>query len=82
MHAGVPSVNMDFPEYRSIIDQYPVGFLVSTLDPEILAQYISEIIVDEARLHAMRMACEEAAQVFCWEQESLILKDIFQQSIQ
>ena len=82
MHAGIPSLNMDFPEYRYIIDQFLVGFLVNTLDPESLAQYISEIIVDEAQLQVMRTVCEEASQVFCWEQESLILKELFQSFIQ
>jgi glycosyltransferase involved in cell wall biosynthesis len=77
MHAGVPSLNMDFPEYRDIIDQYPVGFLVNTLDPEPLAQYISTYIVDEVRLNVMKKACVDAARIFCWEQESLLFKDVF-----
>lgn len=77
MHAGVPSVNIDFPEYRSIIDKYPVGILVHDLNHVSLAQYISEIIVDEPHMFRMKRACEDARQKYCWQQESLILKDLF-----
>jgi glycosyltransferase involved in cell wall biosynthesis len=77
MHAGVPSLNMDFPEYRSIMDQFPVGILVHDLNHVSLAQYISKIIVDEPRMLRMKRACEDAKQEYCWQQESLILKELF-----
>ena len=77
MHAGVPSLNMDFPEYRRIIEQFPVGILVSDLNHVSLAQYISDIIVDEPRMLSMKSACMDARQTYCWQQESMILKKLF-----
>jgi glycosyltransferase involved in cell wall biosynthesis len=77
MHGGVPSLNMDFPEYRFIIHQYPVGILIHDLNHRSLAQYISEIIVDEPHMLRMKRACEEARQTYCWQQESLILEKLF-----
>lgn len=69
IHAGVPSVNMDFPEYRDIVRDMPVGICIASLEPGQYAAHVRALLDDEARLEQMIGACEEARLVFHWERE-------------
>ena len=70
MQAGVPSLNMDFPEYRYIIDQYDNGYITDTLAPEALAAEINAILQDSNTYNKKQMNSLKAAEVFNWEKES------------
>jgi glycosyltransferase involved in cell wall biosynthesis len=73
IHAGVPSLNMNFPEYRSMIETNPVGICIGTLTPTDIANTIKEMLSDKEKMQAM-IASSEAARVnFTWERESSIL---------
>ena len=79
MHAGIPSVNMNFPVYHSIIQKYQVGICVNNLDPEELAKEIELLLENSFELANKKAACREAAQLFNWENEKLTLLKIWSQ---
>ncbi len=76
MQAGVPSINMDFPEYRTIIDQYDNGYIINTLEPEALATEINAILQDSNTYHKKQMNSLKAAKVFNWKKESEKIKNV------
>ncbi len=81
MHQGIPSVNMDFPEYRGIINQYDVGVLVQELTPEAISIVINGLLEDKNRLHEMHVNCQNASQKYNWQNEEQKLVKLFKSLI-
>lgn len=69
MHAEVPSVNMDFPEYRAIISKYGVGLLISDLDKNEIADNINLLLSDHEKYSSMKSACRTACDMYNWDHE-------------
>ncbi len=69
MHAEVPSINMDFPEYRAIVTKHGVGLLISHLDKNEIANNINQLLGDQAKYAAMKAACRSACDIYNWDQE-------------
>jgi glycosyltransferase involved in cell wall biosynthesis len=80
MHAGIPAINMDFPEYQLIYQKYPIGRLLRDLNPEDLAVMINEIYLNENEYLSMQNACVEASKEYNWDVEEKNLFDIFKKS--
>lgn len=82
MHAALPQLTMDYPEYRQINDKYKVAVLIDNLKPEYIATTINTIISNRELLADMREACVKAREEFNWQREEkkllLFYKNIFQ----
>lgn len=76
MHAGVPSLNMDFPEYRHWLEKYETGYLVQELTPRSIADAVNQIVYDKATYDRKRLNCIQAAEKFNWENESIKISTI------
>ena len=79
MHACVPSINMAFPEYIGIINSFKVGVMIESLDQELIAATINELLENMEKMEEMREACRKAKQIYNWEYESKKLIEIFDQ---
>lgn len=79
IQAGLPSVQMDFPEYRRIQEQYGVFQLVPDLDPETLSAAIRRLLEDGAFYAEMSRNCLKAAAELCWEEEEERLLRIYKE---
>ncbi|CAH1000225.1 hypothetical protein LEM8419_01374 [Neolewinella maritima] len=77
IQAGLPSVQMDFPEYRAIHVQYDVFSLLPTLSPTALAAVIRELIDQPDRYVQLQANCHAAARDLCWEVEAPKLLKIY-----
>ncbi len=77
MHAEVPSVNMNFPEYELIHQRFKTGILISELNPEIIANAINSMTTDEDHYLSMKTACNQAKNWYNWQTEEKKLKAIF-----
>ncbi len=77
MHAGIPSINMQFPEYQEICNQFDVAVLVQEYNTEALIKSI-RILEDPAIYQSKKQASSQAAQHFHWEQESEKLISLFE----
>ncbi|UYZ63727.1 glycosyltransferase [Hymenobacter weizhouensis] len=79
LHAGVPQVTIDFPEYRALNDQYDVADLVPDLRPATLAQALNRLLPggDEARYQQLRDNCRHARHHLHWEQEERVLLALY-----
>ena len=75
VHAGIPQICIDFPEYRKLMKEYEVGILSGITGKEIHAA------LDEMKLPAVQArfsaAAKEAKEVWNWQQESVHLIGLY-----
>lgn len=76
VQASVPAIHMNFPEYRALFTQYPVGQLIDDLEPETIRQAIDDLLIEE-NWKACAEACQRAAKEWNWEQEEQKLIEIY-----
>ena len=78
LHAGLPQVNVDFPEYRKLNDQYHVAVLVNNIEPKTIADSINNLMADTVLLKELRQNCIEARQELNWQNEEKKLISFYQ----
>lgn len=72
VQAGVPQISMDFPAYRSFMDEVEVGILVPNLETEALLSAIQQL--SEPEYHkSIADNCRKAAGIWHWEREEVKL---------
>ena len=77
IHAGLPSINMNYPEYERIIKQYPCALLIDEVKVEIIIEAIQRIDQSPSLWQSMSDACAKASKQFTWENESKKLVEIY-----
>lgn len=77
VQAGVPSVQMDFPEYRDLQERYGCYALLDNLQVDSLAAVIKRLSDDVAAYNDLRNKCLAAAPELCWEREEQVLLDLY-----
>ncbi|WP_354583604.1 glycosyltransferase [Hymenobacter sp. UYCo722] len=72
VHAGIPQVLIDFPEYRALNDAFDVAELVADLAPATLAAVLNRLLPggDAARYQHLAANCRRAAPHLSWQQEA------------
>ncbi len=78
MHACIPSINMDFPEYRIINRQYKVSYLLSEMS---IIAYVTAIrsFENEDVYREYTLRCAEASKEYNWQKEKEKLKKLYAQ---
>ncbi len=76
MHAGLPSVHMEFPEYSYLNEQYQMSYLAKTYSVSAIQDAITYFETGENYKNAQE-ACSQAAQNFTWEKEKIKLQKLF-----
>jgi glycosyltransferase involved in cell wall biosynthesis len=69
IHASLPQVAMDFPEFRKINNEFEVAVLVPTLDIQPIAAAINSLIENKALHSQLKMNCLRAKGVLNWQEE-------------
>ncbi len=70
IQADVPAMHMNFPEYRALVEKYPVAILIEELSPLTIVSKISELQQDESQYSALVYACQNAKKHFTWQIEA------------
>ncbi|MEL7162298.1 MAG: glycosyltransferase, partial [Bacteroidota bacterium] len=76
VQAELPSVQMDFPEYRAINERYNCYRLLDELDVGKLVEIVRELSAPRAYL-SLREGCATAAADLCWEKEEIVLRTLW-----
>ena len=76
LQAGVPSVNMDFVEYRDFLDHYPVGLTLSKLEKNDIAEVINRVVEDKEFYNKLKSTAERVSSQFSWENEEKKIGDL------
>lgn len=75
--AGKPILASGFPEIRKVVEKYGTGMLIEDLEPGTIAGAIREMQTNRLLVEQMSQNARKAALELTWENESVILKDIF-----
>ena len=69
VQAGVPSLQMDFPEYKQLNAQHECFVLLADLSPQTIADAVHQLLHDDALYLRLHQQCRVAAREWHWEQE-------------
>ena len=69
IHASIPQVTMNYPEYRKINDQYKVAELIDDLEPATIANAINKLLNDMQLYSILKNNCVEAKKKLNWQNE-------------
>jgi hypothetical protein len=69
IHAGLPQINADFPEYRKLNDKYHVAVLVNNIEPKTIADSVNNLMADGVLLEQLKQNCLKAREELNWQNE-------------
>ncbi len=75
--AGTPQLVSDLPELRHIVRKYNTGVVIRSHEPGHIAAAISSMLTDKKQLKEMEAGCREAARELCWENEEVVVREIY-----
>jgi glycosyltransferase involved in cell wall biosynthesis len=78
IHAGIPQIAMNFPEYQKINQQFEVAVLLDSIASEQIAEAVNNLLLDSVLYQRLRQNCLQARQVLNWQQEEKKLLDFYQ----
>jgi glycosyltransferase involved in cell wall biosynthesis len=78
IHAEIPQVAVNYPEYRKINEQFEVAVLVDKINPEIVAGAINNLLSNDVLYWRLRKNCIMARETFNWQQEEKKLLAFYQ----
>jgi glycosyltransferase involved in cell wall biosynthesis len=70
MQAGLPVIASDFPEIRSVVQKFEIGYVVDPESPDAVAQALRTILDDGDTKSLMRANSYAASKVCNWNHES------------
>lgn len=77
MQARKPSINMAFPEYIHLLNQFQTGLVIDDLNEKQLSDAILILKNDVDLYTKIKKQCDLASSVFTWEKESEKLIDFY-----
>ncbi|MEO5889722.1 MAG: glycosyltransferase [Ferruginibacter sp.] len=69
IHHLVPQLTMDYPEYRTINEQYEVALLIENLEPVTIAGSLNQLINDDTLYERLHQNCNRAREQLNWQEE-------------
>ena len=72
--AGIPSLNMNFPEYEKLNKEFEVAVLIDDLNSEKIAESLNSLLNNEQLYNRLKQNCLQAREQWNWdlEKEKLI----------
>lgn len=70
IQADVPAVHMDFPEYRALVEKYPLAVLLKDLSPAAIVDTIQGLQHNTEHYNQLVAACQNAKKHFTWQLEA------------
>ena len=79
IHAGIPQVTMNYPEYKKINVQFRIAELIDDLDPETIADAINNILYNKDHYLQLKQNCFVAKQELNWQKEKDKLLNFYEE---
>ncbi|HET9745707.1 MAG TPA: glycosyltransferase, partial [Chitinophagaceae bacterium] len=79
IHAGVPQITMNYPEYKRINDQYKIAELIDDLEPSTISRAINKLLHNEALYLQLKQNCVTAKEELNWQKEKSKLINFYQE---
>lgn len=77
IHAQVPQVCIDFPEYRELNNQFGVALLAKDCSFGEIKTLVERLMTDESLYNELRKKCEVCARTLNWQQEEQKLLPLY-----
>lgn len=77
MHAGLPQIAMNFPEYQKINNRYKIAVLLDSLSVELVVETINKMTNDKHLRHELEQNALKAREVYNWQNEEKNLIDFY-----
>lgn len=77
MHAAVPQVCNQYPEYEKVNAQFEIATLIDEPKPENIAAALNRLLTDEAYHHRLEQNCLSARELYCWQMQEKTLLDTY-----
>lgn len=81
IHAGVPQIAMNYPEYERINKQFEVAVLLDSVEPKKIAGAINNLLDNAVLYSRLKDNCQKARQELNWQQEEKKLLEFYQSVI-
>lgn len=78
-HQGIPQLCVDFPEYRRIVDKYPVALLTDVVNSNTIAFKLNRLLEDHDLYVQLQSNCMALISEYNWEKEEEKLKQCYEQ---
>jgi len=78
LHAGLPQITVDFPEYKKLNDKYRVAVLVTDIEPKTIADSVNNLMADTVLLEQLKRNCIKAREDLNWQNEEKKLINFYQ----
>ena len=69
IHAGIPQVTVDYPEYRKINSQFEIAVMLEDISPKRIAEALNNLLMDDVLYKRLKENCLKAREVLNWQQE-------------
>jgi glycosyltransferase involved in cell wall biosynthesis len=77
IQARVPVLASNLPEIKKVVDDYKIGKLLDSHDPEKLARAVKEMLSDQEQYEKWKENLRFASEELCWEREEEKLIQIY-----
>jgi len=77
IHANIPQLTMEFPEYERINNEFEVALLIKSLHSNEIAENLNLLIHNKVLYNRLRQNCKEAALIYNWQNEELKLRNFY-----
>ncbi len=77
IHAGIPAIHMNFPEYQKLNQSFKIGLLVDSLEPDHIANSINNLLKNKELYDELVQNCLNAKDVYNWEIEEQKLLNFY-----
>lgn len=78
IHATLPQVTVDYPEYKKINDQFEVAVLIGSKEPKRIADAINNLLVNDVLYKRLKQNCLKAREELNWQEEEKKLVSFYQ----
>jgi glycosyltransferase involved in cell wall biosynthesis len=69
IHAAIPQITMNYPEYKKINDEYKVAELINDLEPGSISNAINKLLSGKELYIQLKLNCLKARQELNWQKE-------------
>ncbi|NOZ34854.1 MAG: glycosyltransferase family 4 protein [Chlorobi bacterium] len=77
IRANVPILASKLPEIENIVTKYYIGCFIENHNPEHIAEKINFMLNSPEKMQTWKENLKKASSELCWENEEMVLKDIF-----
>lgn len=77
MHAGIPQLCVDYPEYHKINAEYEVALLIPDVSEQSISVALNKLLDENEYWEKLHQNCIKASDVLNWQQEEIKLNQFY-----